>query len=107
MTYGIVPIEDEQSTKARLADIDTGVTVVLDSLDDQVWASAGSVTLDSADIADIAEAVVAGIGSEAGTGINTVTLDARDTVKDGFISCFYVSAEAGAEHHTAMRRVDV
>lgn len=92
----VLPIEFEQLVRGQLATTTSGVAVVLDSLDDQVWATAGTVTLSQADIDSIVAGVIAGTIGSNGTGIFAVTLYARDTINNAFVPGINLTAVSGA-----------
>jgi hypothetical protein len=70
-------------------------TEVYDSVRSQVWATSGTVTLDSAALADIIAGVAAGINS-LGTGIYALTVQARDTVNSANVQGVLVVGRSGA-----------
>lgn len=95
-TYNVLPVDYEKYLRGILQRTADSLDLVMDTLATQNWANA-SVEIDSADKADIATLVLAGIVSGAGTGINTVTIYARDTINGAFIPGTYLTAAAGAE----------
>lgn len=90
----VYPIEYTQFIRAYLADLDTATLAIRDSMDEA--AAVPSVTIDSADKADIATLVLEGITAGSGTGVFTVTMYARDTINGAFVPGTYITAEAGA-----------
>ena len=96
ITENILPFEFPQYQRGQLAAANSGISVVLDSLDDQVWATAGTVTLSQADIDSIVAGVIAGTIGSNGTGIFAVTLYARDTINNAFVPGINLTAVSGA-----------
>lgn len=94
--YNVMPFEFAQFERGQLTTANAGIAVTLDSLDDQVWATAGTVTLSQADIDSIVAGVIAGTIGSNGTGIFAVTLYARDTINNAFVPGINLTAVSGA-----------
>ena len=95
-TYNNIPIDYTEYVRNTLKETIDSIYLVMDSLREQSWAEAGTVTLSQADIDSIVAGVIAGTIGSNGTGIFAVTLYARDTVNGAFVPGINLTAVSGA-----------
>lgn len=100
----VLPIEFERLVRGQFAHLDTATDAIRDSMDEASQTPA--VTLTQEDIDSISAAVVRGVNTSAGTGINTVTLYARDTINHVFVSGVYITAVGGVDNLSASTGVN-
>lgn len=95
-TYNNIPIDYTEYVRNTLKATIDSIYLVMDSLREQSWAEAGTVTLSQADIDSIVAGVIAGTIGSNGTGIFAVTLYARDTINNAFVPGINLTAVSGA-----------